>query len=75
MVELFVTLGVLILIVLGAEKVLWMIFRWKMAPFRFPSTQDPTGSHDYYLRKIRLFVIAHTIFLAAFVAIFCIILW
>lgn len=72
---LMLTLAAFTAMIVAGEALCWMLFKRKMEPLHFPSDKDPTGSHTFYLKRIRLFAVIHTVGLCVFVWIFCIILW
>lgn len=71
----FLTIAGFITLIIGVESVSWILFRRKAEGLRFPTEGDASGSHHYWLRKLRIFAIMHTIILITFVIIFCSILW
>jgi hypothetical protein len=75
MLYLFLVLASLTLIIVAVEGMFWSLFRRKMEPLRFPSDDDPSGSHIYWLERVRLIVIVHAVLLIIVVWMFCIWLW
>lgn len=65
----------LVAFIIVAEWTCWRLFRRRTDPMRFPSPNDPTGSHTFYLRKLRIFMLVHSAVLITFTVFFCIGLW
>lgn len=75
MVSLFLTLGALIAFIAIVERISWVLFRRKMQTLRFPSEEDPTGSYNYWLDRMRVATLLHAAILTAFTIFFCSVLW
>lgn len=72
---LILTLASFTAFIAAVEAICWILFRRKMEPLHFPSDNDPDGSHSYYLGRLRIFAIVHTLGLCIFTWIFCSMLW
>lgn len=75
MTSLILTLAIFTGLVLSIERISWILLRRKMEPLRFPSPKDPTGSHSYYLHKLRTLSIVHTVLMLVCIWSFLIALW
>lgn len=75
MTSLILTLAAFTVLISLMESVSWNLQYRKMEELRFPSPKDPTGSHSYYLQKLRIVSIVHTVVLLVCIWAFCIMLW
>jgi len=75
MTSLILTLAIFTGVLLVIARVSWVLLRRKMEPLRFPSPNDPTGSHTYYLHKLRTLSIAHTVLMLVCIWSFLIAVW
>jgi hypothetical protein len=75
MTSLAITLAVFTSGIIMMQATFWLLFERKMEPLRFPARAGGTGPHVFWLLRLRLGAIGHTIMLIVFVWIFCIVLW
>lgn len=70
-----VTIIGLVMVIILSEWSCWRLFRRRTDPMRFPSPNDPKGSHTFYLRRLRIFMLFHSALLITFTVFFCMRLW
>lgn len=69
------TLAILSLLTILTEWICWRLFRRKMEALRFPVTSGQNALHTFWIGRLRLLAICHTIGLLLFLWFFNYFLW
>lgn len=73
--SLLLTIGILLVLICLYAWSTWMLFARKMSELHFPGRGGGEGSHTYWMSKLRIWSMVHTILLCIFALSFCLWIW